>query len=64
MADLLEKNISCPYCGETIAILVDTSISEQSYTEDCQVCCQPISLDILIDSDGDTAEVYARQENE
>ncbi|WP_341938098.1 CPXCG motif-containing cysteine-rich protein [Marinimicrobium sp. C2-29] len=63
MADLVEKNIHCPYCSEVIAILVDTSVPEQSYVEDCQVCCQPIVMDIVID-ETDAVEVYARQENE
>jgi len=63
MADLYEKNISCPYCNATIGLLIDTSIAEQSYIEDCQVCCQPILLDVVVD-DTDVVEVYARQENE
>ena len=40
------KSIDCPYCGETIEIMVDTSISQQEYIEDCQVCCRPITLRI------------------
>ena len=32
--------IQCPYCGETIGIVVDLSVEDQSYIEDCQVCCQ------------------------
>ena len=41
--DLLqETNVACPYCGEINHVLIDTSIPEQHYIEDCQVCCRPI----------------------
>ena len=45
-------DIQCPYCWETIEVLVDRSIIEQSYVEDCQVCCRPILLSISIIADG------------
>jgi transcription elongation factor Elf1 len=48
--------IRCPFCGEAIGVLLDLSSGEQSYIEDCQVCCQPmqISLQISFDvTDGD-----------
>ena len=63
MADLIERNIGCPYCGETITVLVDDSLREQNYVEDCQVCCRPIVVDVRIDNDG-AANVKARTENE
>ncbi|MAN51238.1 MULTISPECIES: CPXCG motif-containing cysteine-rich protein [unclassified Marinimicrobium] len=63
MSEQIEKNIHCPYCDEVITLLIDPSISEQSYVEDCQVCCQPISVDVVID-ETEAVEVYARQENE
>jgi len=63
MPEISETNISCPYCGESISVLVDDSVPEQSYVEDCQVCCRPIVLDVSVDSDGDVA-VSARSENE
>jgi len=63
MEALVEKPISCPYCGEVIRLLIDTSVSEQYYVEDCQVCCQPISLEVVVD-ETEAVEVYARQENE
>ncbi|MBH98790.1 MAG: hypothetical protein CMM56_10125 [Rhodospirillaceae bacterium] len=37
-----EKNILCPYCGETVGIILDISAEKQEYFEDCFVCCRPI----------------------
>jgi len=63
MSDLTEQIISCPYCGEVISVLVDDSLPEQRYVEDCQVCCRPIVLDVSVAPDGSVA-VQARNENE
>jgi hypothetical protein len=63
MPELTEQPVSCPYCGETITILVDDSLPEQEYIEDCQVCCRPIVLHVAVDMDGD-ATVIANAENE
>jgi hypothetical protein len=41
----------CPYCGETIEIVVDGSLEQQSYIEDCSVCCRPIELAITVSDD-------------
>lgn len=58
-----EQPISCPYCGEVITVLIDCSVDEQSYIEDCQVCCQPITLDVTLGGDRDIS-VFARREDE
>jgi len=63
MPEISETHISCPYCGESISVLVDDSLPEQNYIEDCQVCCRPIVLDVSVDMDGDVV-VSARSENE
>ncbi len=63
MPELSEQMIDCPYCGEVISVLVDDSLPEQRYVEDCQVCCRPIVLDVTVGPDGDVA-VLARSENE
>jgi hypothetical protein len=43
---MLEETVevSCPYCGEPITIVLDLSVDEQSYIEDCSVCCQPMTV--------------------
>ncbi|MDH3333317.1 MAG: CPXCG motif-containing cysteine-rich protein [Gammaproteobacteria bacterium] len=63
MAQLIEQTIGCPYCGENISILVDDSLPEQQYVEDCQVCCRPIVLDVTADEVGGVV-VAARAEND
>lgn len=55
-----ECRLRCPYCGEAISVLVDHSVAEQSYIEDCEVCCQPISLQVLI-ADDDQVDLHARR---
>jgi hypothetical protein len=56
-------DISCPYCGETIEILIDPSVESQSYIEDCQVCCRPINLSVTVDGEG-VASVQANSEDD
>jgi hypothetical protein len=46
---LEEENIYCPYCGEPISVLIDPSVPEQAYVEDCSVCCRPIELTVTVD---------------
>jgi len=47
-----ERQIGCPYCGESIDVLIDPSVDHQSYIEDCQVCCRPINFEVSILHDG------------
>jgi len=41
---LEEVIVDCPGCGEPAAMDVDTSVEEQSYFEDCPVCCRPMEV--------------------
>jgi hypothetical protein len=63
MSELREQNIDCPYCGESIVVLIDESVPDQSYVEDCQVCCRPIVIETMEDLDGNVA-LSVRGENE
>ncbi len=44
MERLSEQNVSCPYCGEVLSILVDPEEVGDAYIEDCQVCCRPMTV--------------------
>lgn len=51
---LEETSYTCPSCGETIVVPVDTSAGGvQEYVEDCPVCCRPAVLRLAIGEDGD-----------
>jgi hypothetical protein len=36
--------IQCPYCGQSFDVPVDTSIPNQRFTTDCEVCCRPFEV--------------------
>ena len=59
---LQTHNLDCPYCGEQIQLVVDYSMIEQEYIEDCQVCCRPINVFISID--GEDVQIHLTHENE
>lgn len=53
----------CAYCGEPNLTFIDWSGgNNQSYVEDCQVCCQPNVLYIRLDEE--TLEIEIDSESE
>ena len=38
---LQESYIDCPYCWESISVLLNPEDLGEQYIEDCQVCCRP-----------------------
>jgi hypothetical protein len=54
---------TCAYCGEANLTFVDVSGGwQQSYVEDCQVCCRPNVLFIRIDEDTFDIEIDSEYE--
>jgi Cysteine-rich CPXCG len=43
---IVETEITCPHCGESFLLAIDTSQGEQSLIEDCTVCCRPMNLNV------------------
>jgi hypothetical protein len=52
MEPLQEVRAFCPYCGERISLLLDVSLAEEEYVEDCEVCCQPMRVRFSLLPDG------------
>ena len=75
MAFLEQRTIGCPYCGESITILIEPSegaalgdvytdyTEPYEYIEDCQVCCRPIRVHVSVDYSGET-QAQGFSENE
>lgn len=64
MTPLTEQTISCPYCGESINVLIDSTDAGQEYIEDCQVCCRPIVFVISSTHSGEpTVAVHGEDES-
>ena len=50
-------SVYCPYCNETVEIAIDPGCGAlQEYVEDCEVCCQPWTVNLRYNGDG-TAKV-------
>tara|TARA_R110002050_G_scaffold57423_5_gene129350 strand:- start:272022 stop:272219 length:198 start_codon:yes stop_codon:yes gene_type:complete len=63
MNELLDASIYCPYCNEHLTVRIEIMDENQEYIEDCQVCCRPITFDIIVAFDG-TYSISVRAENE
>ena len=63
MDELQASDVSCPYCGELINVLVDPQEVDQQYIEDCQVCCKPIVFLVSLSANG-ALSISAHDENE
>ena len=40
----ISETIQCPYCGQPMELVVDTSVEQQRFTTDCEVCCRPFEV--------------------
>ena len=47
----MERFFTCPYCWQTISMVLDLSVPEQTYVEDCEVCCQPIEVSYAVEDE-------------
>ena len=47
---MIEHFFQCPYCWQEISMLLDKSVLNQTYIEDCEVCCNPIQITIAFEN--------------
>ena len=45
---MIEQYFDCPHCWANQLKLVDPSVSNQSFIEDCETCCNPLEFHIEI----------------
>ena len=55
--------VQCPYCWEQIELGIDLSGGSAVYTEDCPVCCQPLTVRLQVDEETGDFQVEVEQEN-
>ena len=63
MESLIEQDVSCPYCGESIGLLIDQKEAGQRYIQACQVCCKPITFNVSTSREGLSVSVHDENES-
>lgn len=53
--------VRCPYCGERLEVRVEITAQEDSYIEDCEVCCRPIEFQVEREDGGALAALGVRR---
>ena len=48
---MIEHFFQCPFCWEEISMLLERSNQIQNYIEDCDVCCQQIQIEYLLEDE-------------
>lgn len=48
---MIEHFFTCPHCGSQISMLLDPSVPEQNYIEDCENCCHPIGINLRFEQE-------------
>lgn len=53
-----EHFFDCPACGAPISVVLDLSVDEQEYVEDCEICCRPLEIAYTVEH-GEVVEFSA-----
>lgn len=59
-----ETKVTCPACWEEIELSIDLSAGSQTYSEDCSVCCRPMTVKVWVSDDMAEHTVDVEAENE
>jgi len=44
-----QQRITCPHCGHHMFVMLDTSLGDQDYYDECPSCCKDVHLNMHID---------------
>ncbi len=45
---MIEHYFDCPHCWENQLKMIDSSVIHQNFIEDCQICCNPLEFEFII----------------
>lgn len=45
---MLEHYFDCPHCWKNQLKMIDSSINNQNFIEDCEICCNPLEFNLLV----------------
>ena len=54
----MNETVMCPFCGEFTELTVDAEpgmTGTQTFIQDCDVCCHPMTVRALVDEDGNAS---------
>jgi uncharacterized Zn finger protein len=51
--------VSCPYCGEEIELYLEPDV-RGDLVQDCEVCCNPWQIRVVVDDDEQRSVVVSR----
>lgn len=47
---MIEHYFNCPHCWQNQLKIIDPSLGEQSFIEDCEVCCNPLEFNLSVEN--------------
>ena len=45
-----DTEVVCPHCGAPHLLFLDLTQNQQSYIEDCTVCCRPMQVTLVAET--------------
>jgi hypothetical protein len=45
---MIEHYFDCPHCWENQLKMIDASVNNQNFIEDCETCCNPLEFNLTI----------------
>ena len=47
---MIEHYFNCPHCWQNQLKIIDPSVKEQCFIEDCEVCCNPLEFNFRVEN--------------